>query len=159
MLEIEQRLLRIVAEGKGLWEPRMTERQLRARLGQLSTLRPEQSEAASHIVSGIDRVACVNGMAGTGKTFLLGVANQLWKESGYQVLGTALAAKAACGLEEGSGITSIHLHSLLNQIDAQSIVLTPQSILVVDEAGMIGTRMMDRLVRLTANAGMAFVEE
>jgi Ti-type conjugative transfer relaxase TraA len=157
MLKIERQMLEEVVAGKGLWTPRLRSHQLLKKVLQFETLRAEQKRAVEHLVGGIDRVACVNGMAGTGKTFMLGVANQLWRIEGRQVRGTALAAKAARGLEEGSGIPSQHIHSLLYQLETKAIELSRETVLVVDEAGMIGTRMLHRLVQLTQRSASKLV--
>ena len=121
------------------------------------SLRPEQKSAVMHIASSFDRIVCVNGMAGTGKTFMLRVAREAFQNAGFQVLGTTLAAKAAEGLEVGSGIKSVHIHSLLKRIEQGIETLDSKSVLVVDEAGMVGTVMMERLVSLTEQAGAKLV--
>ena len=38
------------------------------------------------------------------RAFTLKVCNTIWTESGYEVVGTTLAAKIASELEEGTGI-------------------------------------------------------
>ncbi|MBX3438894.1 MAG: AAA family ATPase [Planctomycetaceae bacterium] len=92
-----------------------------------------------------------------GKTFLLQVAREVWESAGRDVIGTALAAKAAQTLEEGSGISSLHLHSLLREIEQGKRTLAPKTVLVLDEAGMVGTRMMERIVTLVEQAGARLV--
>jgi len=116
------------------------------------TIRREQADAVRHLANGSD-ISCVCGVAGSGKTFLLSVAREVWETQGYNVLGTALAAKASRGLEAGSGIRSLHIHRLLKQIESGSISIDSKSVLVVDEAGMIGTRQMERLVALASDRG------
>lgn len=126
-------------------------------LKQHPTLRPEQAEAVRHITAKPGRIQCVNGMAGTGKTFMLGVARDVWTATGLEVVGTALAAKAAQGLQEGSGIESTHVHRLLWELQNEKRTLTDRTVLVVDEAGMIGTRMMAELVSLTEKSNSKLV--
>ncbi len=157
MLAIERRMLRAASSGKGMWVPRISHVELLRACNQIPTLRREQRIAIEHLVGGVDQIACVNGMAGTGKTYMLGAAKELWQLGCCNVLGTALAANAARGLEEGTGIPSHHVHSLLSQLDSRRIELNSDTVLVVDEAGMIGTRMMDRLVQSTRQAGSKLV--
>ena len=68
-------------------------------------LASEQQDALQHITQG-GAIAMVSGLAGTGKTTLLRAAREAWESAGYKVHGAALAAQAARGLEQGSGIRS-----------------------------------------------------
>ena len=77
---------------------------------------------------------------------MLGVAREAWEAAGYQVQGAALSGIAAEGLERGSGIGSRTLASLEHQWANDRELLSNKHILVVDEAGMIGTRQLERVV-------------
>ncbi len=96
-------------------------------------------------------------MAGTGKTTLLQAAREIWNQAGLQVIGTALAAAAARRLEEGSAIPSTHIHKLLSDIQIGRQTLTPSTVLVVDEAGMIGTKQLELLITLTDSVNAKIV--
>jgi AAA domain-containing protein/TrwC relaxase len=126
-------------------------------LSEYSTARQEQIAAVRHVTSASGRIACVNGLAGTGKTFMLQIAREAWERAGYEVLGTTLAAKASQTLAAGSGIESVHLHPLLSQLTPGQRRLTDRSVLVLDEAGMVGTRQLERLAALTEQAGAKLV--
>ena len=157
MLAIEARLLAAVERTRDRIPNLATEACASSMLNRYETLRSEQERAVRHITLGRDGISCVNGMAGTGKTFLLQVAREVWQASGHDVIGTALAAKAAQSLEEGAGISSVHLHSLLRQIEQGKQKLSANAILVLDEAGMVGTRMMEQIVTLCEKAGAKLV--
>jgi ATP-dependent exoDNAse (exonuclease V) alpha subunit len=64
------------------------------------------------------------------------------------VSGVALAARAALELEASAGIRSATLARLLGRLDDHrwGSPLQPGSVLVVDEAGMVGTRQLARLL-------------
>jgi hypothetical protein len=68
--------------------------------------------------------------------------------SGWSSAGVALAARAALELEASAGIRSTTLARLLGQLDdhRDGSPLQPGSVLVVDEAGMVGTRQLARLL-------------
>jgi Ti-type conjugative transfer relaxase TraA len=117
------------------------------------TLSPEQTVAVQHLTQGADGVACVVGMAGTGKSYALDAARDAWERAGLRVRGAALAGKAAQGLQEASHIPSTTLHSLLQRLERGEVALSQQDILVIDEAGMIGSRQLHQLLEHAHQAG------
>ena len=116
----------------------------------------EQKLALAHATRARD-LAVVVGYAGTGKSTMLGVARKAWEAEGYNVRGAALSGIAAEGLEGGAGIGSRTVHSLLHAWDKGRDLLSARDVLVVDEAGMIGSRQMERLLSAAAAAGAKVV--
>jgi ATP-dependent exoDNAse (exonuclease V) alpha subunit len=112
---------------------------------------------ASRLVGSGDGVAVVVGKAGAGKTAALAAAREAWEHDGYRVLGTSLAARAAKGLQDGAGIESMTLARLEQGIEDHSVVLGPNDVVVCDEAGMVGTRALARLVGEAGHAGAKVV--
>jgi ATP-dependent exoDNAse (exonuclease V) alpha subunit len=100
--------------------------------------------------AGLDVVV---GKAGAGKTLALAAARQSWETSGSRVLGTALSARAARSLRDGSGIESETLARLFTELEDGRIDLQPDDVIVVDEAGMVGTRDLARLMAISDAAG------
>ena len=159
MLDLEKRMLSQVEAVKKQAISRgvVTEGVLKKALKQRPTILEEQKNAVLHITKDGRGISVVSGMAGTGKSFMLGVAHDAWRFSGYQVHGAALSGKAAQGLFEGSGIPSDTIHKLLSTLERGELTLTKNSIVVIDEAGMVGTRQMERLVHYTQQAGAKLV--
>jgi conjugative relaxase-like TrwC/TraI family protein len=144
------------------------------------TRNKEQRKAVIHFVSGSGCFKVAEGMAGTGKTYMISVARQIWENAGYKVLGMALSAAAAANLQEGAGIESETIAMRLLQLDprrsfashhkrqlkrllqgkrtyayrGRQLRLTPKTIVVLDEAGMVGTRQLAKIVRLVSKAVM-----
>lgn len=116
-------------------------------------LSEEQKKALHHIAETRGAVKVVSGMAGTGKTTLLNAAREVWEASGFEVRGAALSGKAAQGLEEGAGIKSETIHKTLSDLEKGNLKINSNTILVIDEAGMVGTRQMARLVDEMSRAG------
>jgi Ti-type conjugative transfer relaxase TraA len=108
-------------------------------------LSPEQRGAFEHVTSA-GGLSNVIGYAGSGKSAMLGVARAAWEQAGYAVQGAALSGIAAENLEHGSGIASRTLASLEHQWAQGRELLSERHVLVIDEAGMIGTRQMERVL-------------
>ncbi|MCV3272720.1 Ti-type conjugative transfer relaxase TraA [Roseobacter sinensis] len=119
-------------------------------------LSAEQAEALTHITDWRD-LGIVIGHAGTGKSAMLGVAREAWEAAGYRVRGAALSGIAAENLEGGSGIGSRTLASLEQGWAQGRDALSPRDILVIDEAGMVGTRQLERLLSHASEAGAKVV--
>lgn len=118
---------------------------------QKSRLSDEQHAALAHLTKP-SRLAVLEGLAGTGKSHLLGAAREVWEHSGYEVRAAALAGKAAKGLSDGSGIRAQTLHSLLSDLKSGRDRLTERTVLVIDEAGMVGSRQLARVLQVVDEA-------
>ena len=116
----------------------------------------EQAEALVHVTDGRD-LGIVVGHAGTGKSAMLGVAREAWEAAGYEVRGVALSGIAAENLESGSGIASRTIASLEHGWGQGRDGLTSRDVLVIDEAGMVGTRQLERVLSHAAEAGAKVV--
>lgn len=110
------------------------------------TLSKEQQAAFDYIINE-GQLKTIVGYAGTGKSYLMGAAREAWESQGYQVHGVALSGIAAENLEAGSGIKSRTIASREYYWEKGEQHLTNRDILVVDEAGMIGSRQMNRLLQ------------
>ena len=117
------------------------------------TLSEEQLEMVATLTTSGRAVDVVIAAAGTGKTFSLDAARDAWRRSGHLVLGTALSARAAAELETTAGIPSHTITSLLADLDhSRRGPFPPNTVLVVDEAGMVGTRQLARVLDHAAAA-------
>jgi AAA domain len=120
-------------------------------------LSDEQRLAVEHLTDARGSIKIVSGMAGTGKTTMLQSAREVWKGQGFQVQGVALAAAAAKGLEDEAKISSRTIAKLFYSIDNpqqdEGPRLNNRTVLVIDEAGMVGTLQMARLVDEAEKAG------
>ncbi len=116
----------------------------------------EQVDALAHITDGRD-LGVVVGHAGTGKSTMLGVAREVWDVAGYEVRGVTLSGIAAENLETGSGIASRTIASMEHGWGQGRDLLTTRDVLVIDEAGMVGTRQLERVLSHAAEAGAKVV--
>eukprot|EP01035_Chromulina_nebulosa_P057393 gene57393-78631_t len=88
---------------------------------------------------------------------MLGVAREAWESAGLTVRGAALSGIAAEGLENGSGIASRTIASMEHGWAQGRDLLTARDVLVIDEAGMVGTRQLERVLSHAADVGAKVV--
>jgi len=112
------------------------------------TLTRDQRRMIDEVCLSPAGVLVIEGDAGVGKTYALEVCREAFDASGVEVVGCALAGRAAELLEEGSDIASTTVASTLHQLQVER--LPYGGVLVVDEAGMLGDRQLAELVSLAA---------
>ncbi len=88
---------------------------------------------------------------------MLGVAREAWESAGYEVRGVALSGIAAENLESGSGIASRTIASMEHGWQQGRDLLTARDVLVIDEAAMVGTRQLERVLSHATEAGAKVV--
>jgi hypothetical protein len=91
-------------------------------------------------------VQVVVGRPGTGKTFTLGAARHAWQLDGYRLLAAASTGIATVSLEAEGFEDVATVDRLLLDLDRGDEQLDPRTVLVVDEAGMVGSRKLTRLL-------------
>jgi Ti-type conjugative transfer relaxase TraA len=160
MIETEQRLQRaseLMAEReRNRVDQHGRERALARAETRGLVLSGEQRTAFEHVTD-VRGLSVVVGYAGTGKSAMLGVAREAWEGAGLEVRGAALSGIAAEGLENGSGIASRTIASMEHGWAQGRDMLTARDVLVIDEAGMVGTRQMERVLSHAADAGAKVV--
>jgi Ti-type conjugative transfer relaxase TraA len=114
-------------------------------------LSAEQGRAVDEITSRGDLKSLV-GVAGSGKSTTLAAMREIWEKEGYTVKGAALAGIAAENLQVSSGIHSRTLASYELAWSRGRDPLTRRDVLVIDEAGMLGTRQLDRVLEVAQKA-------
>lgn len=121
-------------------------------IGRAKGLSAQQMAALRHIAADT-RLTVIQGHAGTGKSYLLGAAREACQHAGLDVRGVALSNAAAKNLLQEAGIQSGSIHAFLSGLDAGRVHLSERTVLVVDEAGMVGTRQMGRLLEAVDAVG------
>ncbi|MBZ9662504.1 Ti-type conjugative transfer relaxase TraA [Mesorhizobium sp. ESP-6-4] len=160
MIETEQRLHHAAERMAGHGHYAVSERDRAIALADAQhhrlVLSGEQRDALDHITDSRG-LGVVIGFAGTGKSAMLGVARQAWAAAGYEVRGAALSGIAAENLANGSGISSRTIASMEHSWTQGRDLLTARDVLVIDEAGMVGTRQLERVLSHAAEAGAKVV--
>jgi hypothetical protein len=160
MIEAEQRLHRAAEMMAEKERHEVRDRDREAALARAEArgfvLSGEQADALAHVTDRRD-LGIVVGHAGTGKSAMLGVAREAWEAAGYEVRGVAVSGIAAENLESGSGIASRTIASMEHGWQQGRDLLTARDLLVIDEAGMVGTRQLERVLSHAADAGAKVV--
>jgi len=94
----------------------------------------------------------VQGDAGTGKTYTLKALNEFIKEyeldKNFELVGLSFTGKASSGLEKKSGIKSQTISSFLLNENKNELNKIKKRILIVDEAGLVGSKQMAKLFKI-----------
>ena len=120
-----------------------------------SVLNSGQATAVRQLAAGPEAVQTVQALAGTGKTTMLGALAEVYRRGGYRVMGAAPTARAARELHEGAGVPTATLHALANRLHRDHGPLA--DVLLLDEAGMAGTRISAEIFAHAARTGMKIV--
>lgn len=117
----------------------------------------EQTIATLSCTRSEKRISIVEGTAGAGKSFTMKAVMTAYINSGYKVMGTALSWNAAAVLSASTGIhdcTAIEgLVKAMEKAEKEGGDFFKQkTLLIVDEAGLVGSNHMHALLKLTENA-------
>jgi Ti-type conjugative transfer relaxase TraA len=124
---------------------------IRTRILAKHSLSPEQQRAAIDITGSGD-LKSLAGVAGSGKSTTLRALREIWEKDGYTVKGAALAGIAVDNLQQAAGIKSRTLASYELAWNGGHDPLSRRDILVIDEAGMLGTRQLEHVLRMAEKA-------
>ncbi len=121
------------------------------------TLGAEQADMVTRLCTSGNGIDVVCAAAGTGKTYTLDAAREAWEASGHRVIGAALAGIAAQELQSTAGIRSSTLAMLQIDLDAHRVHLDDRTVIVIDEAGMAGTRNLAPILDAADRVGAKVV--
>jgi conjugative relaxase-like TrwC/TraI family protein len=168
LLKTEERLLAAATDRNSEQTATCSHAAVRAALAAHPTIADEQAAMVRDITQGGAGVQVVDGRPGTGKTFTLGVARHAWQLDGYRVIGTAPTgiATMCLGAEGFEDVATVD--RLLGELDTTAghrgrgrdgdgPLLDARTVLVVDEAGMLGSRKLTRLLDHAQHAGAKVV--
>jgi conjugative relaxase-like TrwC/TraI family protein len=117
----------------------------------------DQQAMVRDLTQGGAGVAVVVGRAGSGKTWALGLARGAFELAGYQVHGCAPTGIATVGLADEGFTEARTVDRLLLDLGRGRLELHERSVLVVDEAAMVGTRKLAPLLAHADRSGAKVV--
>ena len=120
-------------------------------------LSQEQSLAIRHATVQGGRVAVIEGAAGSGKTTTLRPITDLHREHGYEIVPTAVAWRTAVALGDDCDARPYCVDKLLKLAASGQIEIGRNTLIVVDEAGMLSTRQAHHILQLSERHGAKVV--
>jgi len=148
LIDIETRLLRWADEPA---TPAASNTTIESVLALQPDLSDEQAAMVRAVCSPSARIQPVVGRPGSGKTYAASACVQAFAASGVPVVGCAVSATAAAELESSVGLArhtgrpAQTIASLLIDLEQRGDRLAQGTVLLVDEASMVGTRDLARL--------------
>ncbi len=115
------------------------------------SLKADQRAMVEHLLIGGEGLAMVVGEAGSGKTYAVLAAAEGWSAAGVELRVAAPTWRAANVLRSEGLPTSTSVARLLGELDrkvaeGQEAALAPGSVLLIDEAGMVDSATLARLI-------------
>ena len=135
-------------------------------LNSKASIAEEQRLAAIASCSGSNAVVVTEGTAGAGKSFTLNAIREIYEKAppsnpgeaeGYDIIGTALSWTATKVLEESAGLSGGRaIQGLTMAMEAARAAgedfFKRRTILIVDEAGLVGVKHMHKILWHAANS-------
>jgi conjugative relaxase-like TrwC/TraI family protein len=115
------------------------------------TLRPEQKQAVQAVLASRDFAFNINGAAGAGKTALLEEVHRGLTEARRSVVAIAPTASAVEELQKVGFQDAMTVARLLTDPVRQAQLAG--QVIILDEAGMVGSKDMDSLIRMAQDNG------
>ena len=120
-------------------------------------LSEEQIAAIRSVTASGGRVAIIEGAAGSGKTTTLRPIADLYREHGSDIIATAVAWRTAVALGNDVEARPFCVDKLLRLAARGGIDIDGNTIIIVDEAGMLSTRQAHHILQLSERHGAKIV--
>jgi len=186
MWDLEEKLLQQVDALKSRAGAQVSDKVVAKTLKQNQHLDEEQAAAVRQLLTSDSAIRTMTGVAGAGKSTTLDAVKDGFERAGYRVSGGALSGVAKEELAEKTGMSARTVESYLYHLDKtpeerlkerakhelrqiwraatgkstwkkEDVALDAKSVLVLDEASMLDTRSMQRLVHHVEKAGATLI--
>lgn len=146
--ERERNIIKMEREGRGTIKHGYS-RESTSEFLDTRSLKPEQRKAVEEILFTENRFMGVHGFAGTGKSYMTKSAAEALRMEGVHVTSLAPYGSQVKALQE-EGLESRTLASFLKAGDKK---IGPNSVVFIDEAGVIPARQMQETMQVIKDAG------
>lgn len=118
----------------------------------------EQAEAVRHACLDAHMVSIVEGSAGAGKSFTMEAVKSVYEGQGYTLHGLALSWTAAGVLSDEAKIEHTRaVEGFVRDINSGKVQLNKKAVVIVDEAGLVGSRHMAAILAAAKDAGAKII--
>lgn len=121
-----------------------------------STIRDEQRRAFYRAV-GEEGLALIDGQAGTGKSYTMAAIRTAYEAEGYRVVGLAPTNAVASDMGRDGFQRAATLHSELFALKNGRTQWDGRTVVMVDEAAMVDTKLMAELTAAARDAGAKLI--
>ena len=186
MWHLEKKLLAAAERLKKATGPTLDPHSIDLVIGRRKTISKDQEKAVRELLGSSSRLSIFSGVAGSGKTYVLDAVRSGLNLAGWRTIGGALAGVAAEELQTAAKIRSRTVASYLWHLDKSDtakvrdraihevkqiiraalgkptakfngVKIDSKTAIVIDEAGMLDTRSLYRLMRIVEKKGAALI--
>jgi len=130
----------------------VSQRAAAAALAKCPTMRDEQRRAFDH-ATGAEGLAIIDGKAGTGKSYTMDAIRVAYAADGRRVIGLAPTRRVVEKMESDGFTEAKTIHKIIWDLNRGKEHINAQTVLMVDEAAMVGTRLLSELLKHAAAVG------
>lgn len=145
----ERDILTLEKRGRGAVVPSVSPEVASAFLDKQTTLHPEQRRTVETITTTRNRFTAVQGYAGTGKSYMTGTAKALLEANGHHVTALAPYGPMVRNLQ-ADGMEARTVASFIKAADKK---IGPDSVVFLDEAGVVPAREMQQVMEIIERHG------
>ena len=120
------------------------------------SMNAEQVEAFRRHVGGEGMTLC-QGSAGTGKSYMIGAVREVHQASNFRVIGLAPTNTVAADMKKDGFFEASTVHAAVFAPEKGKAKWNDKTLIIVDEAGMLDTEILLKLLRHAATSGAKLV--
>ena len=156
--EAEQYVLKAAAELDADTRHQVTDRQLVRVLAssRYRDITEEQAVALRH-ATGAKGLALIDGQAGTGKSYVFAAVREAYESAGYRAVGLGPTNKVAKAMNTDGFADAKTIHRELFALNNGRTSWNGKTVVMVDEAAMVGTRLMAMVTAHAQDAGAKLI--
>lgn len=153
-INVDNNIINKLEQSKGIYNPTYNTEEANLKLDN-TTLKKEQRQCAEMILTTNDSVVGIQGYAGTGKSFMVSKTKEILEEKGKELHIFAPYASQVKNLQkDGLDANTVAKFLLSKKMQEK---LDENSVIVIDEAGVLNSKQMSQILNLREQIGCQLV--